>query len=66
MINKVLKYRLQKGLTQEELAKEIDITLTQYRNIEKNRTKNPGIYIVLKLAKALNVPVESLYELEDV
>lgn len=66
MINKVMQYRCQKGLTQEELAKEIDITLTQYRNIEKNRTKNPGIYIVLKLAKALNVPVESLYILEDV
>lgn len=66
MINKVMHYRCQKGLTQEKLAKQIDITLTQYRNIEKNRTKNPGIYIVLKLAKALNVPVESLYILEDV
>lgn len=66
MINKVMHYRCQKGLTQEELAKQIDITLTQYRNIEKSRTKNPGIYVVLKIAKALNVPVESLFILEDV
>lgn len=66
MINKVMHYRRQKGFTQEEIAKQIDITLTQYRNIEKNRTKNPGIYIVLKIAKALNVPVESLFTLEDV
>ena len=28
--------------------------------------ENTGIYIVLKIAKALNVPVESLFTLEDV
>lgn len=66
MINKVKYYRRLRGFTQEEIAIKIDISLTQYRNIETNRTKNPGIYIVLKISKALNVPVESLFILENV
>lgn len=65
MHNYVKTRRTEKGMTQEEVARTADISLTEYRNIEKGR-RVPSIYITLKLKKALQLAtVEELFTLEE-
>lgn len=63
MINRIEQYRREK-FTQEELSRKIDISLSQYRNIEKNRSI-PSVEIALKIAKTLNASVEEIFILEE-
>lgn len=49
-------------ITQEEMAKEIDISLTHYRNIERKRSI-PNVVIAIKIAKTLGERVEDLFEI---
>lgn len=56
------KVREFKKITQEELAKEIDISLTHYRNIERKRSV-PNVVIAIKIARLLNERVEELFEI---
>jgi len=63
MINKIEQYRRDK-LTQEEISRKIDISLSQYRNIEKNRSI-PSVEIAIKIAKILNTTVEEIFILEE-
>lgn len=66
MKNNIKLYRELNGITQEDLARKIDISLTQLRNIEKNRTKNPSIEIAIKLKRALHVEnIEELFIIDD-
>ena len=61
MKNLVFEYRKKNNFTQEYVARTIDISLSQIRNIEQNRTSDPGVSIALKLAKLFNVSVEDLF-----
>lgn len=63
MINKIEQYRREK-FTQEEISRKIDISLSQYRNIEKNRSI-PSVEIAIKIAKILNTTVEEIFILEE-
>lgn len=63
MINKIEQYRREK-FTQEEISRKIDISLSQYRNIEKNRSI-PSVEIALKIAKILNTTVEEIFIIEE-
>ena len=60
MKNYVEERRKKLKLTQEEVARKCDISLTTYRNIEKNRNI-PSIEIALKLMKILET--NNIYEL---
>lgn len=51
-------------LDQKSFAKMIGISNTTYNNIETNRVVG-NIETALKIAKALNLPVEDIWELED-
>ena len=54
-MNKTLKInRKKKRYTQEQLARELNITLRQYQNIEYNLV-NPNTHTALQLATILNV-----------
>jgi transcriptional regulator with XRE-family HTH domain len=53
MKNRLKEIRLQKGLTQQELAFKANLSLTQIRNIENGRAV-PSIESVLKIKDALN------------
>lgn len=55
--------RKQKGLTQEELANDADIPLSQIGRIERGEV-NTTISTVYVLAKALNVNIASLFQFE--
>lgn len=54
--------RQAKNYTQEKLAREINITLKHYQNIENYRNL-PNIVIGLKIAKILGVSPYQLWEI---
>ena len=53
--------RLDQGFTQEELAYQSELTLSQIARIETVKT-NPTVSTIFKLARTLNVPVSALFE----
>lgn len=55
-------YRKQRGLTQEQLAELADISLSYVKQIESNNEyKNISLTTILKISKALNVGVTTLF-----
>ena len=56
----VKKYRLQKGITQEKLARLADLAFPTIAKIEAGATPNPTIDTVKKIADALGVGVDEL------
>src|SRR5215813_439830 len=57
-------YRLQKGLTQTELADELGLTFQQVQKYEKG-TNRVGSGRLLKIATFLNIPVTALFKGSD-
>ncbi len=55
------KTRLVKNMSQEDLAFEAELDLTQIGRIERGVT-NTSISLVFKIAKALKVPVKDLLD----
>lgn len=53
------EWRIKKGLTQEQLARAIDVSLRTIYNIEK--TNKTDIETALKISKILNVPIEVIF-----
>lgn len=64
IINYVKEVRLEKGLSQSDLAKLSDTTRLTISNIEKC-IHVPGLYLAHKIAKALNVNLETLFVVID-
>lgn len=56
---KVVRKRM--GFTQEKLAYESDLALSQIARIETMRT-NPTVSTMFKIARTLGVPVSDLFE----
>jgi len=56
------KIRLEKGYTQESLARILNITLKSYQNIEYNKSC-PNAKTLLELCKILNIDPFKLYKL---
>ncbi len=54
------KYRKQKQLSVEELAKQVGISREYMSLIENNRVDNIGTKILVKLAKVLGVSVNDI------
>ena len=63
MVNHVRYYREKKGLTQEELANIVHVSRQSIISVEKGQYVCTTI-LALKLASALKVKVEDLFELE--
>lgn len=57
-------YRLKVSLTQEEVARALDIVLNHYQKIEKGKT-TPNVKIGLKLAKILKADPYDLFPIDD-
>ena len=53
--------RLAKGLTQEQLAYEADVELSQIHRLESGKT-NPTLSTITTVAKALNVTLSELFK----
>lgn len=57
----VRRLRHERGLTQERLAEQADLHLTDIARIETMR-RDPGIKVVAKIAHGLDVPASILLE----
>ncbi len=57
---KIKKYRQEKGLSQDKLAKLADITHTTMVKLESGINDNPTIKTLKKIADALEVSVDLL------
>lgn len=56
----VREARRRRNLTQEQLALLAGVRQNVISQLETGRTANPGIALVLKVARALEMPVEQL------
>lgn len=64
-MNKLKKLRQQKKFTLEELAKLTGLSRMTIFKIEKGIIKNPSSLTLQKLAKALDVSIEELFDFKD-
>jgi putative transcriptional regulator len=64
LCNCLRKVRLQKELTQDALAAAVGVTRQTIIAIEKGRF-GPSVSLALRLASALDVPLEEMFWLED-
>lgn len=60
--NNLLMFRINKGVTQEELAKAIGITRQTVIAIEKGNY-TPSVLLAIKISRYFNVRVEELFML---
>ena len=61
LAKRLKELRFEKGFTQEGLAYESEITLSQIARIETVKA-NPTVSTIFKIARTLNVPVSSLFD----
>lgn len=59
-LGNIKKLRNKKGWSQERLAREADISYQTLIKIEQSRIKNPKLDTLVKLARALSVPIDDL------
>ena len=65
LINNLKLMRLKKGqITQDELAKEVDVSRQTIIAIEKGKF-NPSVKLALLLAGYFECPVEEIFQLEE-
>ena len=61
---RIRRYRLMKGLTQENMADELGISTSAYSNMENGKT-DMKISRLQQIAKTLEIPLEELVKLEE-
>jgi transcriptional regulator with XRE-family HTH domain len=59
--NKLRSVRLEKGITQEQLAAEVGITVESISNLERG-LYGPKFENLEKIAESLNIPVKELFD----
>lgn len=64
LANRIKELRSDQGLTQAELAERCQVTRKTVNTVE-NGVFVPSALLALKLARALDVPVEQLFWLDD-
>jgi len=64
LANRLKESRAALGLTQAELAERCGVTRKTVNTVE-NGVFVPSAVLALKMARALNVPVEQLFWIED-
>lgn len=62
IVNSVQKLRIQKGFTQEELARKIGVTRQTIVAIEKGRY-TPSVLLAIKLAGVFKISVEDIFRI---
>ena len=62
--NKVREYRLQNHLSQKELACRVGTRRETIGALEKGK-HNPSLELAFRIARELDVPVETLFSMDD-
>lgn len=57
---KIKKFRTKLGLSQDDFARKADVPYTTLTKVETGVIKKPSVFVVSKIAKALNVDIEDL------
>ena len=57
---KIKALRLKLELSQDEFARKADIPYTTLTKIETGVIKKPSVFVMVKIAKALNITVDEL------
>jgi len=57
----IRELRLNKGMTQDELADVTGIKQATISDIERGKIKNPSVDTAIRLAKALTVSIEEIF-----
>ncbi len=60
LAKRLKEIRAEKGFTQEDLAYESDIALSQIARIETSRI-NPTVSTIFRIARTLDIPVSELF-----
>lgn len=60
-LNTIKFYRMNKNLTQEETARQANISLSYYQKIESGKSV-PNVYLAITLSKLFNVPIDVLFQ----
>lgn len=63
--NNLEKLRKERGIKQEELAKELEVSRQTISSIENGRY-NPSIILAFKIAKYFNKKIEDIFIYEEV
>lgn len=63
MKNNIKNYRKKLNLTQEDVAKKLNVTRQTINAIENNKY-NPSLELAIKLSRLLDVAVEELFTIE--
>lgn len=59
--------RTSKNITLYKLSKDTNLSRTYLRNLENNKTFNPTMLVLEKIARALNVSIKQLfYSLDEI
>lgn len=64
MKTKIKEFREKRGITQEALAKKVDVTRQTILFLEKGKY-NPSLRLAYKIARQLNVKIEDIFSFED-
>ena len=57
---KIKKLRTKFGLSQDDFARKADVPYTTLTKVETGVIKKPSVFVVSKIAKALDVDIEEL------
>ena len=57
---KIKKLRNKLGLSQDDFARKADVPYTTLTKVETGVIKKPSVFVMSKIAKALNVSIEDL------
>jgi putative transcriptional regulator len=63
VVNKVKEYRLERNLTQDELAQAVGVSRQSINAIERGRYI-PSLPLALKFAQLFDCPTDELFQLE--
>ena len=62
--NRIKEYRAQRDMTQEQLARLVDVRRETIGNLESGRY-NPSLVLAWNIAKVFGVPIEEIFTVED-
>lgn len=57
--------RIEKGIKQKDLAKDIGVSIQYLNALENDRANNPSIVVMKKISELLDTPVQELFFSED-
>ena len=64
VMNRVKEYRLERNLTQDELAQAVGVSRQSINAIERGRYV-PSLPLALKFARLFDCPTDELFQLEE-